>query len=659
MKKATNRHNSILAIIAVALVGSGFAGLLLWQQSDTSPNEFEAISVEARDAPTAARKGADTAFQAPRLRFAPEDGQRLAIRFIQKGQLKLNLASLLPGPFAAQAPQTGETDLVTHTAGTLELRFYGSGADAWSVAAQLAKPVHVLNGEAPSYAPQLNYPFVFQMDDRGRISEFEYAKGISPLAAATITRIVSSMQFILPENPERIWTVAESDHTGRYTATYELLGPSKASDGWRVSRKHTGYDELNPDLPVQALRGLATDVSGKAAALLPERGAWFESLEQDTTVRKSIGGRSEQIGSAELRAWREPANMGIEFPEKIAELRGTLRSGKFILAGMYHTVPALDAMAEGLDVEAAVARYQDLLRTSGREFAEKFFVNYLRLHPEASAELIAEFDRQPDQYTKEEQLVLWRLIGEAGIPEAQMAVINAAMDKDNTKTTRIRAMAYVSDFSYPVDSTVRNIWRQYEESGDATPNSLDGDIKAMSILALGVLGRDDKLNDEIKPFIEEKLTSALEDDADSVYDEVVALRAVGNTGNEEFLDEVKPYFTSSNVDVRAASYVALRRMKDPRAQTTLISAVETEKSPKVREAALRTLSEMPTTASTVAWARDLIMKTSNIDQQVILAHYLGQGLDEYPQNEAVLRAVLHLNPAVGVKQAIYTYIAPN
>ena len=144
-----------------------------------------------------------------------------------------------------------------------------------------------------------------------------------------------------------------------------------------------------------------------------------------------------------------------------------------------------------------------------------------------------------------------------------------------------------------------------------------------------------------------------------MYDRSVALRAIGNSGNDGLLDVVAPYFRSTDVDVRTASYLALRRMKDPRAQETLISEVDVETSATVREVALRSLSEMPATASSMAWARNLILNTSNIDQQTILAHYLGQALSDYRRNGAALREVLRSNPPVAVRQAIYNYITPS
>jgi len=181
--------------------------------------------------------------------------------------------------------------------------------------------------------------------------------------------------------------------------------------------------------------------------------------------------------------------------------------------------------------------------------------------------------------------------------------------------------------------------------------------KTMSLYAIGSLGHQEKLNEELKPEIGKQLVANLKN-TDDPKEQSLTLTAISNYGGADVLDEIAPYFTAEDSGVRASAYDALRRMDDPAAIAVLAQHYATEKSPKVRQAALQTLVRMPPTAEGIEWARKEALVVDFREGQEALVKVLGENLKEYPENEAVLRELLKQNPSNRVKQEIYEYVVP-
>jgi len=321
-----------------------------------------------------------------------------------------------------------------------------------------------------------------------------------------------------------------------------------------------------------------------------------------------------------------------------------------------------DEIGAKLDINAALEMYKDLREkhpeNAGR-YAEKFFVNYLRQHPQACFDLVGIMDKDPkrERLDQSTQLILWRLITQAGHKEAQQAVIEAVTDPKFSDLTHIRALAYVHDFEHPESFVSDALWQFYKDLPASSQEQTQQELKNMTIYALGSLGSEDKLNETIKPQISSRLVENLYN-TDKPEEQTVTLAAIGNYGGEEVIDAVEPYFSSENEDVRSSAFDSLRRMKDPVAAETLAKHFETESSPKVRVVALRTLKSMPPTSEGVTWANKTVMKTEAPEEQEILVGVIGENLKDHPDNEKTLRDLLKKNPDNRVKREIYKYIAP-
>ena len=255
-------------------------------------------------------------------------------------------------------------------------------------------------------------------------------------------------------------------------------------------------------------------------------------------------------------------------------------------------------------------------------------------------------------------MVLWRLLTAAGHLQAQQALAGALTHPDYARQTRVRAMLYASDFTYPEDELVGVLWDVYRNPQNATNNEmLAATLKNMSLLAIGALGSPEKLNGQLRTQVSAELSRNLSTVREPSQRELT-LQAIGNAADPGLLPDVKPYFTDTSPEVRSAAYRAVRRMDDPEAFRLFSSAFEKERSPEVRASALETLQTMNATAESADWARTELTRDSDPEEQVLLVGFLGRSSGRYPQNKEALRALLRTNPSLQVKRKIYEFVVP-
>jgi hypothetical protein len=262
------------------------------------------------------------------------------------------------------------------------------------------------------------------------------------------------------------------------------------------------------------------------------------------------------------------------------------------------------------------------------------------------------------RFDKKTQLVLWRLIVESGTPEAQKAVMDAALNPSYGRTTHIRALVNCIDFTNPQGFMVDDLLKLHRNpalNGEAESGAIYAN---MSLLAVGSLGYRDKLNNETIEKVAGELTDNLKNAEKNISETALTLSAIGNTGNNNLIPVVKPYLDDNDEMVRKAAAESLRRMDDPEAQKLLISRYEKDASQKVREEALKSLNETPLTKESDAWARESVLNAQTPNETVLIIEILGKTLKTYPQNDAALRKLLDKNPPIPVKQTIFKFIAP-
>jgi hypothetical protein len=550
-------------------------------------------------------------------------------------------------------------DVKTSARGELRFKFYSDPGGGFNVAGMISGFKISMNGGTPGWVWAVEYPFTFEMAANGAVDAFQFVPALPGEAAAFVTHLVYELQAVLPEKRRSSWTAVETDASGKMEAAYTELEWNQAAGALKMKkerRKLTASKHKTPDIPFMAnptVNIIKSDI-GISATM---RG-WIEELSGSDTTAYLAGGM--EWSRSESRESFKSIDAGPDgFPATFAEFQASLKSQKLIGSMFGHTDPEMDKLAAGMNMGDALAHYLELKKTD-KNAAEKFMVNYLRMHPEAPGDLLRELDRDRtmNKYDEKTQLILWRLVAEAGTPEAQKAIMDAATDPSFGRLSHVRGILYSTHFENPQKFMVERMLELHRNP------AMNGEVKStaatgnMSMLAVGSIGYRDKLNDETKELVARELTDNLRRSSGNNDETALTLKAIGNTGNGSLLETVKPYFDSGDEQVRKAAAESLRRMDGAEAQQQLIDQYGRDQSQKVREATLKSLFEMPLTAESVAWARDALLAAGSPGETVMLIEILGKTLQKYPENDAALRNLLSRNPSVPIKETVYKFIAP-
>ena len=673
------------------------AVMLLWRPWIAPPIAPVApLPVPPAQAKPAVPPPAPTAPAALRLRFHPQLEQPLVYQFEMQASSEADYNFLISAigkqalnsrqtPQEAQPAQWQRIELSTH--GELALKYYRHPlkTDVWQVAGFLMELDYKINGKIPAYMDSLRYPFVFLMDERGQFSRFDFALGMQEESRQFIQSLLNSLQIVLSEQASPAWRSDESDTLGDYTGEYRILsgGTSLSVEKHKTAYRHSRFLGMFQQQIFPGLENRIDQSRYQASLLLQDSGAlsvakdWLQSLSGEEAVTFLANGHAHGKTSNQFKLERIQKDVHDLFPATFADVLAGLRGQQYLNSKYYATDERLNQMGEGLDLNGALDKYLELMKQLAQPNAgrlpERFLVNYLRAHPQASFELVDALDRdtQRQRFDEKTQLILWRLLTEAGHIEAQQAVTQVLSDPRFQPITRYRALLYVSDFENPQTATAEALWHFYQETTAAQQAQnllnleIDPDLaqqsagwRNMSLLAYGALGNTNKENADTRAAVTTQLQTYLHDTQNTADAQSVALQAIGNTANPALLKDVVPYLSATDEAVRISGYQALRQMPSADAALALTRQYASEASPKVRVKALETLADMPTTGQALNWARQNLPRVEEARGQAVLVNLLGSTLQTYPENAAALRQLLEKSQDNQVKMRIYRYLTP-
>ncbi len=602
--------------------------------------------------------------QAVPLRFNPSHGQALTYRFESRsaGELDLDLLSArIMGGSSGKPAATRKEPVTLHSNGDIQLKFYQADNRVWNVAGRIDNLVLKINDLEPAYARAVVKPFAFRMTAVGILSNFQFVEALPTDAEKFVRGLLAAMQTICPQNPKSEWRTREIDSLGVYRARYRITRTEPTGKAVHLTKEKMQYLSLSAG-GAGGLREMKTRVADARQAITLYRGTgWLHAVDSREHLISSVGGQVWSDSKSHLTVQRVDTG-NPRFPATFADFLAKIEESSYLREKYYLTDTQLNRLGDGLNIDAALLKYIDLLNAdipNARSVAEKFFVNYLRLYPRAVFDLVTILDGDPlrTRFDHETQLTLWRLITAAGHNEAQQAVIAAATDEKFSDLTHIRALAYIHDFEYPDPLLLDQLQGLYNQIEPDATDEIDAQRRVMSLYAIGGLGSAEKLNEDLKPEVGQLLTSALAT-ASGPEETIAILAALGNYGGSETVDDITPYLEAFRPEVRAGAYDALRNMETPEAVVLLTQNFQTETNTAVRVQALRTLTSMPVSEEGVTWARSEVLAASHQKEQEALVKLLGETLPDYPENEAALRSLLKENPSNRIKRAIYQYVAP-
>jgi hypothetical protein len=602
--------------------------------------------------------------------YAPAPGETLAYRFSLDSESVLSPEIFSAGNSNKPAPggkNAEETKLTMKSEGDLFLKFYPpeTKGDNIRVAGAVADYEQTLNDATPIYARAVTYPFVFEMNPKGYLSGFRFTKGIPAEAEIVVRNLLYSMQTAYPKGHGGTWQTRENDTTGQYQANYAFVNKGENDSGFTVTKVKKEYlktnaadNDMNPLLRAAHVRIEAS----LAETLVPLKGAWIlkTNLKESTVMesgRKQLG-KSGMTFTAERQDKPFPSAFAATFNEALA----ALNSQAWLKEKYTITDSVLDNQSRNLDLDDALKTFLDMrkaMTSTDRRKAEAFMLNYLRLFPKAAYDLIKALDADPkkQRFSHEDQLLLWKLIAEAGHEDAQKAVLDAVTNPAFSDLTHMRAMAYVHSFEYPGDFMLDDLWSYYSTLDRKSANTSVKELGTMTLYAIGGLGGPEKLNDALKSNVGKSLIENLRKTKDTT-EQVTFLEAIGNYGGSDVLSQIDPYFASKDEAVRIASFNAIRRMNGPAVFDAFTEHYEKETSPKVKTAALKYLAGMTPSREMMSWSGKEILNVTEANDQEALTKVLGANIETYPENENPLRSLLAKKPSNLVKKEVYRYITP-
>lgn len=408
--------------------------------------------------------------------------------------------------------------------------------------------------DVTSPAPRLSVPYTFTLGERGTLLALQLPRELDDETRSVLVALAATAQ-VTEGGAAATWSAVETDSLGMHDVRYR-----RDADG--LHRSKLAYRAAgDAPLAVKVVRS-TTDI-----ALRDDR--WPARLEQ-----------------------REELAVGFDKIAVTVAGRISLRH-----VGTEHRVATVPAGLEtvAVDARSTAARDQDdrelldgaslgdllathaAVRDDGNAAAHTYLrlVALFRLDPEAAREAGATLLR--GSLDPREATAVIGALGEAGTPLAQHALVDVVAATTTAADQRVASALSLGLTATPAPETVAAL----ATASQAT----DPQLAATATLALGnaslrLAGTDAAGAARQVDELLARLARASEPS-----DQVILLRALGNTGDPRILPALEAALTAASDPVRTAATEALRLIPDGRADVLVIAALE-DPSPIVRGAAV-------------------------------------------------------------------------
>jgi HEAT repeat protein len=553
------------------------------------------------------------------LHCLPDSDFAAAYRIQIETQLKFNAAMLLG--------QTNQTQLVKSGAGLVgRLRVHA--LERRDSGMLLALQLDELEGSAgavesaPELQKQLSEPFFAVLEPGCRLRSFGFAKGLAPEVVNRLQGLMQGLSVSLSGSLDaKAWASQEWDGSGLYTASYRRTERPLSFQKQRVSyvQPHASSFGVDDSVDIRVLE------SNMQASLDADH-AWLDTLEdrerlQVLTTKKGSfiadlivtiklkrseddGGAAQLVASKGELSWRE---------ENAAPIATEARE------------PEPPAGMKGLPLDQALGQFAELYRSGQGLRAIDFLKLYLRARPEMAAALVEMAKRR--EIPAELEPAVFHALERANTPEAHVALLSALSD-EHTTDNRARAAAALPDIAKPDRRTLDGL-REMARVGKGENRSETDLVRNAGTYALGRLESRVRVKDpELARETRAEIRGSLQR-TNSVEGRAALLDAIGNSGNPEFIPDVKPLFKAESTVLRSHAVQSLEHMKPEATQGLFKELIEAEQDPQVRGAIAATFADQARRANTVAptpvldGAMDRLQREPDVRVRALLIDLIG------------------------------------
>ncbi len=530
--------------------------------------------------------------------------------------------------------------------GVLVLRPYAGGAEAVDVGARLVQPRVTINGEVPSYAGVMDVPFSFRLDRRGRFTGLTFPPGLPREASAVLEQVLIRLQVVLPHQRQTTWRTRERDAAGIFRAAYSV------SPGHPLTIGKTKLEYL----PLEEETLQATVVESHATFELEPGLRGVRQVSGTEILRGQAA--SYARGAESVRFRFQLTESPVALPSSFGEL-ARLRDGARVALATGSADPRLpEGLLSGLrSLGDTLKRFHSLF-AKDRSAAEALALVWLRRHAGAPGELVGLLDGMNREPTRSslgdaERSVLWRLLAQAGTPEAEGALLDAAVSPAHPVLTRRQAIMHFNQVAVARSSAVDGLLGIYDGRDQAGPEG--SGLGSLALLAAGALGHRSLASPELTRSVSEALRDRLARAAGNP-ERLDVLAAIGNVGDPSLLPVLSAELSGTDPGLRAEAIGGFRRMEGAAARQALMAHAAVETDATVRARVVQTLQRLETGGEAIAWASAEVGRERDPRVLLALVDLLGASRERSPEAVQALQGILQRPGELSVKRRVLRYI---
>jgi hypothetical protein len=429
-------------------------------------------------------------------------------------------------------------------------------------------------------------PFVLQIGTDCRFRELQFLPDASTESRQKIERLVRSMEVILSPLPVVQWVSQHQDEIGTSQVSYvaDKRRPEALLDMQRLRYSSTTL----PWLPQFGGRLEIGILESRGQAKLDADGRWLRELNSEERLRVAVGARQFSETATRLQLMRIDA--GEEPPPGFAKLD----IGQFVSARVAKAAVSTDPRAvadadptlRAMDLSGALGDFAtQLTQTKDGLFrASERLASYLAANPKAIDDLLSRI--RSGSVPANLHSALFLALERTGTVAAEKGLSAALADHGMDTTNRMRAAAALQDIPKPGENTARALVEQARASGGEEQRVANAALLALGALSHRMLTKQPDLARIARDEIGRRLAAGRGPEQVDV-----ALDAVGNSGDKELADLVKPFMKNASSDIRAHAAQAFRRMPLDTMEPVLSDWLDSEPESAVRRSISSALTE--------------------------------------------------------------------
>jgi len=535
------KHIGKLSTVAAILGVATLVGLALY---DTSAGPYR------------------SAARATSLRWTPGDRQLYAIDVESSARVQLL------GEKVARR-------LRLRLAGSLHLQVFARDGDRVHVGLRVA-PLRVqVEGEAEEAGVREadGPPFLATFRSDGRMVDFVFPDSATPQLREMLAKIVRTFECVVPANVGSTWTVRGRQAAGSFVAEY-----TRGSDG-QINRTKTRYDAQKATIGVEH-------------SLDRFRLSWTSWLDSASIHERLVvrsGGMAEVRHTTRATLTRVKTlslgnQLGLDLGRTLAEARAKVRGFQVVSAGGKPPPPPKPPKPTRKDVQSSIRAVNSSDgndATSIMQLAKKLAAD--PAHVELVVGMI-----ESGGVTDGTDAALINALGVSGSPEAQNALSGILLDARRRHRNRLRATVALGLVVRPNEEALEGLWQASD--GRADRKSID--VSNTALLALGsATGTLSRSGSRLGAANGDRLAARLRGGRGR-RETWIVLRALGNTRDLKFADEIAGHLVARDAGEREAAAHALRQMGCDETSDRLATQLLRERDPGVRQAIASSLNRL-------------------------------------------------------------------